>query len=192
MKQPEGAVCDKLEQIGSYALGCVPAVEASGLEAHITACAQCRQELASLRPVVESFAAWSPSAPGPSSSVWDRLAQRVCAETGAEPLSKPPGALAEPQWQEVAPGISCKLLATDTDRNRVSMLVRLAPDVQYPAHCHAGVEELHLLDGVLVIDRKTLYPGDYYRAEGGSVDTRVWSETGCTCVLITSPLDELR
>jgi ChrR-like protein with cupin domain len=39
------------------------------------------------------------------------------------------------------------LVATDTERDRVSMLVRLAPGASYPAHTHAGVEELHLLDG---------------------------------------------
>jgi hypothetical protein len=34
-------------------------------------------------------------------------------------------------------------------------------------------------------------PGDYNRAEKGTFDRRVWSETGCTCVLITSPGDVL-
>ena len=57
---------------------------------------------------------------------------------------------------------------------------------------HAGVEELHLLHGELWIDDKKLYPGDYNRAEPGTADTRVWSETGCTCVLITSTRDVLR
>ena len=46
--------------------------------------------------------------------------------------------------------------------------------------------------GELMIDDKKLYPGDYIRAEAGSVDHRVWSETGCTCVLITSTQDVLR
>ena len=32
-----------------------------------------------------------------------------------------------PNGKEVAPGISCKLLATDTEKHRVSMLVRLSP-----------------------------------------------------------------
>jgi len=36
-------------------------------------------------------------------------------------------AVSEPEWEQVAPGIECKLLATDTQRHRVSMLVRLAP-----------------------------------------------------------------
>ena len=52
---------------------------------------------------------------------------------------------AEPEWEEVAPGISCKLLATDAATDRVSMLVRLAPGADYPPHRHAGLEELYLL-----------------------------------------------
>jgi anti-sigma factor ChrR (cupin superfamily) len=98
----------------------------------------------------------------------------------------------EPEWEEVAPGISCKILSSDLEQNRVSMLVRLAPGVDYPPHTHAGVEELHLLDGELWIDDRKLYPGDFNRAEPGTSDRRVWSETGCTCVLITSPRDVLR
>jgi hypothetical protein len=39
---------------------------------------------------------------------------------------------------------------------------------------------------------RKLYPGDYNRAEAGSADQRVWSETGCTCVLLTSTRDVLR
>ena len=69
------------------------------------------------------------------------------------------------------------------------MLVRLAPRAEYPPHRHAGVEELHLLHGELMIDAKKLYPGDYIRSEAGSVDRRIWTETGCTCVLITSTSD---
>ena len=95
----------------------------------------------------------------------------------------------EPEWEEVAAGIFCQLMATDTQRHRVSMLVRLLPGVEYPPHTHAGLEELFLLDGELWIDERKLYPGDYNRAEPGSSDKRVWSETGCTCVLITSTQD---
>jgi hypothetical protein len=50
---------------------------------------------------------------------------------------------------------------------------------------------LHLLHGELMIDDKKLYAGDFIRAESGSVDHRVWSETGCTCLLITSTKDEI-
>ena len=88
-------------------------------------------------------------------------------------------------------GIFCKVLATDTERDRVSMLVRLAPGTDYPPHRHDGIEELHMLDGVLIVDDTTYHPGDYRRAEPGTVDHRVWSETGCTCVLVTSFRDAI-
>lgn len=98
----------------------------------------------------------------------------------------------EPEWEDVAPGISVKMLATDAERNMVSMQVRLVPGGEYPAHTHAAAEELHLLEGELWIDERKLSPGDYNRAEPGTGDKRVWSETGCMCVLVTSTRDVLR
>ena len=50
---------------------------------------------------------------------------------------------------------------------------------------------LFLLNGQLWIDDRNLYPGHYNRAEAGSGDKRVWSETGCTYVLVTSTQDKL-
>ena len=72
------------------------------------------------------------------------------------------------------------------------MLVRLAPGARFPAHTHADVEELHLLDGELWIDEKKLFPDDYNYGAPGAGDERVWSETGCTCVLVTRTKDVLR
>jgi hypothetical protein len=72
------------------------------------------------------------------------------------------------------------------------MLVRLEPGASYPPHTHAGVEELHLLDGELWINERKLMPGDYNYGPPGASDELVWSETGCTCVLVTSTRDILR
>ncbi len=174
------------------ALRALPSSEMAAAEAHISACGACQQEMKTLRPLVDSFISWPTGVLRPGASLWGRLAQRVAAEAGGEPLMPEPQRWAEPEWKEVAPGLSCQVLATDTARNRVSMLVRLAPGVDYPPHRHAGVEELHLLDGELWINDRKLYPGDYNRAEPGSVDTRVWSETGCTCVLIACTGDVIR
>jgi len=127
----------------------------------------------------------------PSDSLPVALALRLAQETGTKPVL-PRTHWSEPDWEAVAPGIEVKLLATDTEHDRVSMLVRLAPGAAYPAHTHAGVEELHLLEGELWIDDRKLVPGDYNRAPPGTGDDRVWSETGCTCVLITSIKDVLR
>src|SRR5580704_3779401 len=90
-----------------------------------------------------------------------RLALRVAEETGKQPVLPPARQWSEPEWEQVARGIECKLLADDAERHRVSMLVRLAPGASYPAHTHAGAEELHLLDGELWINGRKLVPGDY-------------------------------
>jgi DNA-directed RNA polymerase specialized sigma24 family protein len=127
-----------------------------------------------------------------AASLQERLAHRIAAETGRAPVSPTSQQWLEPEWVGVAPGISCKFLSKDAERRRISMLVRLVPEGEYPAHTHAGVEELHLLQGELWIDGRKLYPGDYNRAEPGTGDKRVWSETGCACVLVTSTSDVLR
>lgn len=128
----------------------------------------------------------------PATPLWGAIAKGITQEFGLLPVFTASQNWHEPDWREVAPGISCKLLAKDDERDRVSMLVRLAPGTDYPPHTHAGVEELHLLHGELWIDERKLYPGDYNRADPGTSDARVWSETGCSCVLVTSPRDILR
>jgi anti-sigma factor ChrR (cupin superfamily) len=138
------------------------------------------------------FVSWPTDVLRPTTSLQTRLALRIAEDTGTSPVVPPAPQWIEPYWEEVAPGIECKLLATDTERHRVSMLVRLASGASYPAHTHAGAEELHLLDGELWIDQRKLFPGDYYDATAGTGDDRVWSETGCTCVLVTSTRDTLR
>ena len=184
--------CEQSEVTCAYALQVLPTSEVAAAEAHIAACPDCQRELESLRPVVDSFVSWPTDVLRPTTSLQARLALRIAEETGKEPMLPPGLRWSEPEWEQVAPGIECKPLATDAERHRVSMLVRLAPGASYPAHTHAGVEELHLLDGELWIDGRKLVPGDYnYGAPGGG-DERVWSETGCTCLLVTSTKDTLR
>jgi anti-sigma factor ChrR (cupin superfamily) len=183
--------CAQAELVCAYALDALPARDVPAIEAHVASCAQCREELAALRPVVDSFSSWPTDVLRPAPALQARLARRIAAETGGKPML-PTREYVEPPWEQVAPGIACKLLATDSAKHMISMLVRLAPGGEYPAHTHAGVEELHLLEGELWIDDRKLYPGDYNRAEPGTGDKRVWSETGCTCVLITSTRDILR
>jgi anti-sigma factor ChrR (cupin superfamily) len=187
-----GDRCDRSELVCVYVLHALPPSEMAALEAHLSVCPECHDEAEMLRPIVDSFAHWPTDVLRPSASLRGRLALRIAAESGGEPvLPAPSRGRSEPDWKEVAPGISCKVLATDAARERVSMLVRLAPGVPYPPHTHAGVEELHLLHGELWIEDRKLQPGDYNRAEPGTVDRRVWSETGCTCVLVTSTRDAL-
>jgi len=182
----EPSRCAQAELVCAHAIGALPAFEVAEIAAHLGSCPHCTLEWESLRPVVDSFAAWPTDVLRPSASLRERLAKIV-----------PPGAAAPqprwsaPEWEHVAPGIFCKLLASDVEKHLISMLVRLVPGGKYPGHRHAATEELHLLEGELWIDERKLGPGDYYRAEPGTSDHRVWSETGCTCVLMTSTRDTL-
>jgi anti-sigma factor ChrR (cupin superfamily) len=189
---PNFSRCEKAELACTYVLDGLAASELPAAEAHIAACADCQSEVDSLRRVIDSFASWPTDVLRPAASLQKRLALRIGAETGKRPVPRPAHQWSEPEWEQVARGIECKLLATDTERHRVSMLVRLAPGASYPPHEHAGAEELHLLDGELWIDDRKLSPGDYNYGEPGASDHRVWSETGCTCVLVTSTKDVLR
>ena len=184
--------CEHTDLVAGYALTAVSGEERDAFEAHLQECAACRAELGAVRSTLEALIDWPTDIVRPPAPLWGRLAKRIAAESGGEPLQPEARWVEEPAWKEVAPGITCKLLATDEARQRVSMLVRLAPGVEYPPHDHADVEELHLLDGELWIDDRKLHPGDYNRAEPGTGDSRVWSETGCTCVLVTSYRDVLR
>src|SRR5262249_41625404 len=105
------------ERISLYALHAVPPDEAPAVEAQIAACAACRKELAVLQRVVAPFVAWPVDVLRPPEPLWDRLAQRVATETGEAPISPPRGP-ADAPWDDVARGISVKLLATDAEHDR--------------------------------------------------------------------------
>lgn len=191
MKQNEQQTCEHSAATCAYALEVMPDSELAAIKAHIAVCPDCQRELESLRPVIKRFTSWPTDILRPSASLQHRLAQRIGGEEAKAPSPSAMPKWSEPAWENVAPGIECKLLASDVEKHRVSMLVRLAPGASYPPHTHAGVEELHLLDGELWIDARKLVPGDYNYGSPGAADYRVWSETGCTCVLITSTKDML-
>ena len=182
---------DHLDRVFLFVLRAIPPHELVSVEAQISACEHCRQEVETLRPVVQSFVGWSTDVLRPAESLWGRLAKRIASETAMQPFVPALEALPKPEWEEAAPGIHVKILARNAEIDSVSMLVRLDPETDYPAHRHAGTEELHLLHGILKVDDRTLYPGDFIHSEAGTVDHRVWSETGCTCFLLTSTEDAL-
>jgi quercetin dioxygenase-like cupin family protein len=182
---------EHLDRVFLFVLRALPPDELASVEAQISSCEDCRQEIETLRPVVQSFVGWSTDVLRPAESLWLRLTNRIASEGGAQPFVPPFDAPVQPEWEEAAPGIHVKILAKNTDSDSVSMLVRLDPGTDYPGHTHAGIEELHLLHGVLKVDERTLYPGDFIHSEAGTEDHRVWSETGCTCFLMTSTADVL-
>src|SRR5690242_16556645 len=127
---PRNGHCDRAEQTWAYAVQALAPDETAAAEAHIASCAVCRGALESLRPVIDNFVSWPIDVLRPTRSLHARLATRIAADTGVEAVLPPASlsgqAWSEPDWEQVAPGIECKLLATDKERERVSMLVRLS------------------------------------------------------------------
>jgi anti-sigma factor RsiW len=173
--------------VALHALDALAPDDVVRLESHLLDCAACSEELQQLRAVAGLFPAGPADVLQAPARLWGELAARIGAGTDIPTAPAPD----EASWHRPGPGIECQVVASDTEKKRVSMLVRLAPGAEYPPHRHAGVEELYLLAGELVIDGRTLVAGAYNRAEPGSSDRQVWSRTGCTCLLITSTRDEL-
>ena len=143
------------------------------------------------KPLAASLVRWSADMLRVPESLSGRLAIRIAGENAKAPFVRTTQAPVEPEWEQAAPGIHVKILARNAANDSVSMLVRLDPGTDYPGHTHAGIEELHLLEGVLKVDDRTLRPGDFIHSEGGSIDHRVWSDSGCSCFLVTSAKDIL-
>src|SRR5205814_8523368 len=114
--------CEQSKLTCAYALEVLPASEVAAAEAHIASCPNCRRELASLRPVVDRFVSWPTDVLRPATSLQTRLALSIAEETGKQPVPPPPPRWSEPEWEQGAPAIECKLLATDGERHRLGRL----------------------------------------------------------------------
>ena len=106
--------CKQSEVTCAYAAQILPESEVAAAEAHIAACPDCQRALESLRGVVGRFVSWPTDVLRPPTSLQGRLALRIAEETGKQPVPPPARQWSEPEWEQVAPGIECKLLATDT------------------------------------------------------------------------------
>ena len=109
--------CDQGEMTSAFALRALAADEMQEAEAHIATCADCQRELESLRPVIHSLVNWPQDMLQPSASLWDQLATRIAPEARGTPAPAD-RRWSEPEWSDVGPGISCKVLASDHEGNR--------------------------------------------------------------------------
>src|SRR5205823_6525711 len=89
MSPLHGDRCEQSEVTCAYAAQALAAGEVGAAEAHIASCPDCQRELESLRPVVNSFVSWPTDVLRPSTSLQGRLALRIAADTGKEPVLPP-------------------------------------------------------------------------------------------------------
>ncbi|TCS33065.1 ChrR-like protein with cupin domain [Paucimonas lemoignei] len=79
-------------------------------------------------------------------------------------------------------GVEVKNLGKANDR--AMQLVRFQPGASFPAHLHADVEFLFMLEGEVLQNGHKLHAGCSTVAPAGTYDTEFISPSGCTFLLI--------
>ncbi len=189
-KKPNEAV---QERAAVYALGALPPEEADAVAAELAnGAADLGEEVTAFAAVVEALPyAVRPQAPPPRlrAAVLERIADRATPVLDVDGLRFVRSASTE--WQRTPlPGIEVKRLHEDVESGRQTSLVRIAPGGRVPYHRHAGVEEIYLVDGDLVVAGVAMRSGDYCRAEAGTVHDGIRSPGGCVLLVCASVHDE--
>lgn len=178
------------ERAALYALDALPAEEAAAVAAALESDAALRDEVESFAAVAEALADAAPPLQPPMT-----LRVAVLDRIGAGPTVVDQDGLrfvrGNQPWQPSGlPGIDLKVLATDPDSGRRTSVVRLAAGAEYPPHRHGDVEEIYLLEGDLIVSGVAMRPGDYCRADAGTVHDLVRSPNGCVLLVSVGRRDE--
>lgn len=89
------------------------------------------------------------------------------------------------------PGVTWKKLYFDAQSQLLTMLVKMEPGSSYPVHRHARTEQCLVIEGDLIHNGHTYYPGDFTWAEPGSIDPPLETARGNLLLIIASPEDEI-
>ena len=181
---------DPAELAALYALGALGAGEAEAFEAHVIAGeASAEEHLNTMTDLCEELASIMPT---PRRAVKDSI---MAAIAGLDAPSAPEdqGQIFvlsnQGEWQDMAPGITAKILYADPKGDRTTLLVRIDPGAAYAPHRHQGLEECLVLEGDLHVDGTVLHAGDYTASFLDKVHIDTHSEQGCL-LLISSPLND--
>jgi len=175
-----------LEKAEVYALGALDGDELAQFEAHLPGCSFCRERIKDSGEILAAFSkSLVPIAP--PSIIKSQLFDRIDVQQPGYHFIH----AAQGEWQEMAPGIVAKILNVDTAQQRVTALVRMAPGSRYGNHRHTQTEELYVLEGSCYCAGRLLGPGDYHRAEAGSIHLDTHTEEGSLMLMIASVQNEM-
>ncbi|SRR5260370_27161070 len=95
-------------------------------------------------------------------------------------------------WKQLpVRGAWVKLLSLERERGYAVLLGKLEAGVRYPAHAHAGAEELFVLTGDLHIGDRVLGAGDFHHSDTGTAHGVNYSVAGCTLLAVLPADHEL-
>ena len=188
-----------------YALDALDGEELQAFEEHLMeGCASCQAELDDFKSVVSQLRLGAKLA-APPSELRNQLMARVRTDDSTVKQESQTDQIStrfersglafvranDNGWDEVVPGLWLKTLFVDQIQSRVTALARMAPGCKYVPHRHTKAEELYVLEGTCYCGGELLHPGDYHRAEAGSIHYETSTEDGCLMFVIFSPDNEM-
>jgi putative transcriptional regulator len=185
---------DYEELMADLAVGTLSAEDEQKLRAHVEGCAACGRALREFREGAIAMAA--SSAVEPPLALRDRLMRRLKKQESGAFVELNPGLMvayvANIAWEGTAiPGIQRKLLSRDKESGTYTALVHMASGTRYPAHRHAGTEQLFMLSGTLSLADKTIGKGDFCIAQAGTVHTEIRALDDAEFLVMASEHDEI-
>jgi len=171
-----------------YALGALTQHETRAFEEHIAeGCRICGAEVESFE-LTASALGFAASEATPPENVRAELLIRLNGMERSAPRSQDFISIhaSEGQWQEVQAGVMLKQLYVDHRSGIATSLVKMLPGTSLPPHSHAGPEQLYVLEGDCHVRGQRLGPGDYHRAETGSIHESTYTVDG-TLFLLVAP-----
>lgn len=197
---------DPVDLASGYLTGAMNDEQCAAFEAHLAqGCAACETELRGFEPVAAGlFRGIVPvapplavrdallarmreaSPPARELQVWKRWAPDRANQALFTRRSD------EGDWEPTSiAGVDIRRLFVDQERDRLTMLVRMAAGTAYPSHHHSGPEECYVLQGDLHVGEQVLHAGDYQRAAFGSHHGVQHTEGGCLLLIVSSLSDEI-
>ena len=186
-----------LELAALYALDTLEGPERDAFERELAGNPALRAEVDTFREATGWLGAAAPAAqPAPG------LRSRLIAEARPAPPRSPEILLqregllilrtSQMAWKphRWIPGVDVRTLNLDRESGKVSSLLRIQAGSSLTRHRHAGEEELFVLEGQVEINGIPMGPGDYCRADPGSVHQPSRAITDAVILVRSSLHDE--
>jgi anti-sigma factor ChrR (cupin superfamily) len=190
----EHAAAHEMTELAAlYALGALSQSEARSFEEHLgEGCNACGAELESFEQTVRTLGFGAPEDEPPARLRAELVARVEKASSDQIKESTRAGdskhlvsiLSSEGEWREMQKGVLLKNLYVDQATGIATSLVRMQPGTALPVHQHIGTEQFYVIEGDCNVAGQKLGPGDYHRAEAGSIHEMTYTVDGTLFLLI--------
>jgi len=182
------------ELMADLALGALTREDERRLLTHVEECDACGRALGEFREAGIAVAASSAVEAPPA--LRDRLMLRLKRQESDAFVELDPGLMvayaANLPWERTGiAGIERKLLSRDRESGTYTALVHMASGSSYPAHRHAGTEQLFILSGTLTLAGRTVGRGDFCIAHAGTVHREIRALDDTEFLVVASQFDRV-